>query len=78
MLRGMTIIEWKEQADLSYAEIAKKLGLGSGGFMQVYRHANFETEPGPAMIQNYIKISGGLITLADLIKPSASKSRRKS
>ena len=65
----MTILQWKKQAKLSYQAIAKMLGLGKGGFMQVYRHAKFETDPSPAMIQKYIQCSNGAVTLKDLIKP---------
>lgn len=70
----MTILEWKHRNKLSFAAIAKMLGLGSNGFMQVYRHAHFENEPGPAMIMKYIEVSKGALTLADFVKP---KCRRK-
>ena len=72
----MTISEWKKKTKLSFSAIAKMLGLGSGGFMQVYRHAKFETDPSPALIQEYIRISAGAITLADLVKPKQKRSRK--
>lgn len=71
----MTITEWKKRRKLTFAKIAEMLDLGPTGWMQVYRHANFQTDPSPELIQKYIEKSDGAVTLADLVKPTQKRIR---